>query len=73
VGEKKRNNLEFVVQWLCGIWAFGLGLRFIVEFWYCDSGWLHIPKHPINIYFDFLPLCILGMAILAVSIKEIKI
>ena len=56
---------------LCGLWAFGLGLRFVIEFYFCDSGWLHIPKHPLNIYFDFFPLCVFGLITVIIVTRDV--
>jgi len=49
-----------VFIWLCGLWSLGLGLRITVELLACD-GWIHVPKHPLNIWFDFVPLMLFGL------------
>lgn len=56
-------------RWLCGLWAFGLGLRMSIELFAC-SGWVHVPKHPLNIYFDFLPLCVFGLVVSMVETRR---
>ncbi|RZN38057.1 MAG: hypothetical protein EFT35_05270 [Methanophagales archaeon ANME-1-THS] len=61
-----QQNIENIVKWLCGLWAFGLGLRLTIELLASD-GWIHIPKHPLNIWFDFLPLCIFGFIVVLVE------
>jgi len=45
--------------WLCGIWSFGLGIRIVYEFTQYDY-YILIPKIPLNIYFDFIPLAAFG-------------
>jgi hypothetical protein len=61
---------EAALPYLCGLWAFGLGLRFLIEFAYSD-GWLHVPKNGWNVYFDFLPLCALGALTVLVTAQGI--
>jgi len=61
--------MKNIIIWLCGLWAFGLGLRCTIELLASD-GWIHVPKHPLNIYFDFLPLCILGLLTAVFETKE---
>lgn len=60
-----REHIALVLIWLCGMWAFGLGLRLTLELMLCD-GWISIPKYAgygVNIWFDFLPLCIFGFVV----------
>lgn len=59
---------EAALPYLCGIWAFGLGLRFLIEFAHSD-GWLHVPKNGWNVYFDFLPLCALGALTVLLALR----
>jgi hypothetical protein len=59
-----------LVRWLCGIWAFALGVRLTYSLWIYPS--ITIPSHPINIYFDFLILSILGGTVLALEVHELS-
>ena len=61
-------TVEHVVKWLCGLWAFGLGFRFTIEL-LASEGWIHMPKHPLNIWFDFFPLCILGLLVVLFEVR----
>jgi len=58
-----------VFIWLCGLWSLGLGLRMTVELLACD-GWIHVPKHSLNIWFDFVPLMVFGMVTAWYQTKE---
>lgn len=63
---KGKMNLKVhwhhIIIWLCGLWALGLGFRMTLEL--CVSHeWIHVPKHWLNIYFDFLPLTIFGLIV----------
>jgi len=62
--------IKIILRWLCGLWALGLGSRFTLELLASD-GWILVPKHPLNIWFDFLPLCILGLLVVVFETKEI--
>ena len=76
VVERHRNKshvmwkFEHVVKWLCGLWAFGIGFRFTIEL-LASEGWIHMPKHPLNIWFDFFPLCILGLLVVFFEIRNL--
>jgi len=61
--------MKTVITWLCGLWALGLGLRTSAELLISDTG-IFIPKHPLNIYFDFIPLSILGMIVSVFETNE---
>lgn len=65
-------NKQNVLILLCGIWSLGLGFRYSVELLASD-GWIHVPKYPgygVNIWFDFLPLSIFGLATTIILIKR---
>jgi hypothetical protein len=64
------RNFEHVIKWLCGLWAFGLGFRFTIEL-LASEGWIHMPKHPLNIWFDFFPLCILGFLVVVFEVRNL--
>ncbi len=64
-----REALKKVIQCLCGIWALGLGARLTLELVLCD-GYIHIPRHPLNIFFDFGMLTILGLLVTIMIIRE---
>jgi hypothetical protein len=64
------RNFEHVIKWLCGLWAFGIGFRFTIEL-LASTGWIHLPKHPINIWFDFFPLCILGVLTVFFEVRNL--
>ena len=59
-----------VVEWLCGLWAVGLGSRMVLELWMCD-GWIHVPRHPLNIFFDFGMLAVFGLVVAVVTTHEL--
>ena len=61
---------EHGITWLCGLWAFGIGLRFTIELLASD-GWIHMPKHPLNIWFDFFPLCIFGLLVVLFEVRNL--
>lgn len=58
------------MRWLCGLWAFGLGVRLTYSL--CIYTSITIPSHPINIYFDFLILSILGGTVLLFELQELS-
>ena len=61
-----------IVFWFCGMWSFGLGLRMSIELLLSD-GWVHVPRnvgYGANLWFDFIPLCILGLIVTILSTKE---
>jgi len=61
-----------IIRWICGIWALGLGLRMSFELILCENH-IIVPKNNINIFFDFIPLCILGFMVTAIeTVKIIK-
>ena len=66
----RMRTIEHAVKLLCGLWAFGLGLRLAVEL-FASDGWIHIPKHPFNIWFDFLPLCIFGYLVVFFEVRNL--
>jgi len=74
---KKSKNVEGdhgwvrkALTWLAGIWSFGIGLRISFELLTAQN-YIGIPNHPINIYLDFVPLCIFGIALIYFSFKDI--
>lgn len=65
-----KKNWKNLLVWLCGIWALGLGSRMTLEL--CSSdGWIHVPRHWLNIYFDFLPLAIFGLIVTIIQTKAL--
>lgn len=62
--------LKAIIFWLCGIWSFALGLRLFLELTLSVEG-IFIPSHPVNLYFDFLILCILGFVTMCYMTKEL--
>jgi len=66
-------NTKKIITWFCGLWAFGLGLRMSIELLVSD-GWIHVPRNAgygVNLWFDFIPLCVLGFVVTILSTKEI--
>jgi TRAP-type C4-dicarboxylate transport system permease small subunit len=59
-----------IVLWLCGIWAFALGVRLTYSL--CIYRWITIPSHPINIFFDFLLLSIFGGIVLFFALQDLS-
>lgn len=66
----KKMKTKIFIIYFCGLWSFGLGLRMTLELLISDTG-IYVPKHYLNIYFDFLPLCIFGLVVSILSIKDI--
>ena len=71
----RRNKMSYktiktIVIWLCGLWSLGLGFRMSLELLLSD-GWIHVPKHPLNIYFDFLPLGVFGLVTVYYTTQEL--
>ena len=66
----KKMKINTFIIWFCGLWSLGLGLRMTLELLVSDTG-VYIPKHYLNIYFDFLPLCVFGFVVSILSTKEI--
>ena len=65
-------KIKTVVIWFCGLWAFGLGLRLSIELLASD-GWIHVPRdvgYGVNLWFDFIPLCIFGLITAIFMTKE---
>ncbi len=55
-----------ILFWLTGLWAFGLGLRFTLElYFYSETLVVGI------LWFDWIPLMILGLLTLTVSLIDI--
>lgn len=49
------------IKWLCGLWSLGLGWRLFIELHMSGEGtYVCIAVHPLNLYFDFGMLAILG-------------
>lgn len=73
--EWKTNLAKVIIEWLCGAWAFGIGIRMIFELLQSDT-YICIPKIPLNVYFDFGVLAVLGLIIMIIKtlelIKKIK-
>ena len=70
LSSKRYNKMKAtIVMWLCGLWSLGLGFRMSLELLLSD-GWIHVPKHPLNIYFDFIPLCVFGFVTVWYQTKE---
>ena len=67
--ERMQEKYKTTMRWLCGLWALGLGSRLTLELLLSD-GWIHIPKHPLNIWFDFLPLCLFGLFVVIFETRE---
>ena len=67
--ENTRKRCKTIIGLLCGLWALGLGSRFTLELLASD-GWIHVPKHPVNIWFDFVPLCMFGLFMVILETKE---
>jgi len=59
-----------VIEWLCGLWALGLGVRMTLELILCD-GYIHVPRNVINIFFDFGMLAVLGMLVTVIITREL--
>ena len=59
-----------VIEWLCGLWALGLGARMTLELVLCD-GYIHVPRNAINIFFDFGTLAVLGMLVTVTITREL--
>jgi hypothetical protein len=70
-GDQRGGKLgRTIVRWLCGLWAFGLGVR--ITYSMCIYPSITIPSHPINIFFDFLPLSIFGVTALLFELQEMS-
>lgn len=64
-------ELEPIIRWLLGLWATGLGLRFSQELLRADQVIILHKTHILDIYFDFLPLAILGFIVAVLETKRI--
>lgn len=64
----KIERVKAILRWLCGIWSFGLGFR--IAYSLCIYDYMIIPSHPLNIFFDFIPLAVLGAVITVIETKE---
>ena len=63
---------KYVVIWLCGLWAFGLGARFTFELIRSGPGtYVMIPVNLVNILFDFLVLSVLGFLCVVYSVHTL--
>lgn len=67
--ENTRKRYKNIIGLLCGLWALGLGTRFTLELLASD-GWILVPKHPVNIWFDFVPLSMFGLFVVILEMKE---
>lgn len=63
-------DIKRIVTCLCGIWAFGLGLRICVSLAYADGVYLFYTNTPVYFFWDFGPLCLLGAATVAINIHD---
>lgn len=62
-----------ICMWLCGLWALWLGFRMSLELLLSD-GWIHVPRNAgygVNIWFDFIPLCVFGLVTTWYTTKEL--
>ena len=67
--------IKNVMALLCGIWSLGLGARMTLELLLSD-GWVCISKYAgygVNVWFDFLPLCVFGLITTILEVKELII
>lgn len=65
--------MKTILSLLCGLWAFGLGLRYTIELLASD-GWIHVPKYAgygVNLWFDFIPLLVMGFLVVMLETKGI--
>ena len=66
-------SYKTLAVWLCGLWSLGLGARMSLELLLSD-GWIHVPRNAgfgINIWFDFIPLCVFGLLTVWYQTKEL--
>lgn len=54
---------------IAGVWSFGIGLRLSLEL-LNTRGYIMIPNHPINLFFDFLPLMFLGTSLIYFGYRD---
>jgi len=59
-----------VILWMTGMWAAGLGMRMSLELLASDQ-FILVPNYAVNIYFDFVPLGILGLLTTIIQTKEL--
>lgn len=64
------TTLKTLLLWFTGLWAFGLGLRMSLELILADQ-FIQVPNYLVNIYFDFVPLAILGLITTVIGTKEL--
>jgi len=58
----KKLSKIILVRWLLGLWAVGLGFRYSLELGLAETH-ISVPKYFVNIWFDFVPLCVLGLVV----------
>jgi len=65
----KIKRVKAILRWLCGIWALGLGFR--IAYSLCIYDYFIIFSHPVNIFFDFVPLAVFGAVITVIETKKL--
>ena len=62
---------KLIVIWLLGIWAIGIGLKFIISTLDNNIHFYDVsPSNTLDLFFDWGMLFILGLTSLIISIKE---
>ena len=67
---EKKVSYKTIIIWLCGLWSLGLGARMSLELLLSDEG-VHVTPHPLNLFFDFIPLCVFGCVTVYYTTKEL--
>lgn len=62
------SSFHLLIEYLCGIWAFGLGIRYFYELRRWD--YVKVPANPVNIYFDFGLLMLFGFLLMFLVISQ---
>lgn len=62
--------LALITTWLLSLWAAGLGARLSLELLLADQ-FITIPNYAVNIYFDFLPLCVMGLVVAVLTTRAL--
>lgn len=65
-----RTKLKWIFAFAAGCWMLGEGARMVAMFvFHADAGWWYFPN-TFDVFFDWLPLVILGTYFLVSSLLE---
>lgn len=62
-------NKKRFLYWFLGIWATSLGSRYALELQLADQ-FIVVPNYLVNIWFDFVPLSVMGLLVTIIEVRD---